>query len=157
MLESFPIRNEEKEIREQISPNTLHAEHLKEGIKPIMTAFLDEEDLEASKEAIEKIKNQGEFVDYEGSPSELTKNNISHGGYQTYAISDSTSSNKWSKGYWNCTGIAVIGKNKNGEEISFLSHQDPRYFITNEKDLSQKFKKDLLKLTCNILFDSVFR
>jgi hypothetical protein len=45
-------------------------------------------------------------------------------------ISNINTQNKYSNRYYNCTGIVVIGKDKEtGENISFLTHQDPLYFL----------------------------
>ncbi len=49
---------------------------------------------------------------------------------------------KLSRSFYNCTGAVVTGKDKNtSENISFLSHQDPEYFLDEEKKF--RFARDL--------------
>lgn len=49
-------------------------------------------------------------------------------------ISHTNSRNKYSNKYYNCTGLVVIGRDREtGENISFLTHQDPLYFLVTEQ------------------------
>lgn len=50
---------------------------------------------------------------------------------------------KFSESFKNCTGLVVAGVEKGtGKKISFLSHQDPQYFLTYSKD-TDEFTNDL--------------
>lgn len=84
-----------------------------------------------------QLKLCGDVLDvsYEGSQSYYDINNIDSQGYQTYVISPINKSDKYSIGYCNCTGLALIGRNRDsGIFESLISHQDPRFFLGNLKD-----------------------
>ncbi len=54
---------------------------------------------------------------------------------KSFIISPISSANKLSKEYVNCTGLIVVGKDKEtGKNISFLTHQNPRYFLGAAKE-----------------------
>lgn len=81
-------------------------------------------------------------VNYYGNPDELNKQGFKNPEFDSYVISPIDSLNKFSKSFKNCTGLVVTGIDKEtGKNISFLSHQDPAYFLY-KKD-SSKFVKDL--------------
>ena len=49
-------------------------------------------------------------------------------------ISEVDTKNKYSEEYYNCTGVAAVGVDKEtGENISLLTHQNPRFFFPNDK------------------------
>ena len=146
----IPFKSENIAETEKI-PDALKSEHLKEGVKPIMTAILDGSNLGESENAIEKIVESGEFVNYDENPDVLKRNNMRNAGVQTYAISDSNEKNKYSRRYWNCTGVAIVGTNKEtGEQVSFLSHQDPWKFLeANERDFMNDLSESIKKLKQN--------
>lgn len=126
-------------------PNALHSEHLRDSVRPIMVAILSEDTLGDSYTLIRQIRGQGVFVNYDGDPRELRVNNMINAGEMTYVISDISARDKWSKRYWNCTGIAAVGVDKEtGQEVSFMSHQDPWTFLVGEK-YEKEFKDDLKK------------
>lgn len=87
----------------------------------------------------QKIRN----VDWWGDPKELIRQNFKNAGRGTYTISPVDNSDKFSKGFRNCTGLLVAGQNKEtGENISFFTHQDP-YFFLRENEKKNKFVNDL--------------
>ncbi|MBU3978748.1 hypothetical protein KJ980_07225 [Patescibacteria group bacterium] len=62
---------------------------------------------------------------------------------QSYIISPLDENNKASNLYNDCTGILLIGQDKiTGNNISLLSHQNPRYFLINQ-DNKNTFKHGL--------------
>lgn len=128
------------------TPDALKSEHLNEGVRPILASINDHEQKwdDEMNETISKIGREGEFVDFAAN-----QNNMLNAGEHTYVISNCSESSKWSESYWNCTGVAVIGVDKEtGKEISILTHQNPEEFLgKNEKD----FESDLSKVITNLL------
>ncbi|OGN03132.1 MAG: hypothetical protein A2655_00815 [Candidatus Yanofskybacteria bacterium RIFCSPHIGHO2_01_FULL_43_42] len=123
------------------SKNPLKSEHLKKGIKPIMFCVGTPEQFgqyfEDENEVIEDFPpldaNLHSSVDYYEKPEKLKERKFRNAGHYTYVISSVDSSNKFSKSYANCTGLVVAGIDKEtGKNISFLSHQDPDYFLGGE-------------------------
>ncbi len=127
------------------------AEYLKSDIRPIMACvgtredFLDSPHLKEIRrvrngiDTSQKIHN----VDYYADKGELDANNFKHDGRMTYVISDINNKDKFSEGFKNCTGLVVAGKDKKtGENISFLTHQDPDYFLDGVEN-KNKLKEDL--------------
>lgn len=54
-------------------------------------------------------------------------------GTHSCTISKTNNSDKWSREYRNCTAIVAIGKSREtGENISFLTHQDPHFFLSRK-------------------------
>lgn len=80
--------------------------------------------------------NQAHNIDWASSKKELMKNRFLNAGERTYVISPIDNSDKFSKELSRCTGLIIAGTDKKtGENISFLSHQDPyALFINLKKD-----------------------
>lgn len=106
-----------------------HLEHL-EGVKPIV----------ASLETVEVLEG-GRFRDvdsemislYEKPDSAKEKGYIKNGD-EGYIMSAISGSEKMSFNYAECTGVAVVGIDINtGENISFLTHQNPTHFLNKER------------------------
>jgi hypothetical protein len=128
-------------------PNPLHNGHLLEGVKPIRASIIENEQLDyITKEAIDKIEKGGEFVNYDHKPGEAKASNMLEFG-AAHIISDCNTKDKYSKRYGDCTGVACVGTDKNTEEqISLLTHQDPKRFLEDtggwlERDLTERLKK----------------
>jgi hypothetical protein len=89
-------------------------------------------------------------VDYYGSPTYLAGQNFKNGGWESYVISPVDNLDKFSRSFKNCTGIVVVGYDKRtGENISFLSHEDPAYFLdkyTNQNNFVSDLRQRLLEL-----------
>ncbi len=126
--------------------------HLKKGIAPIMACIGTPEQFKkspgADREAFHDIDSNRpgiHNVDYYGNPDDLAKQQFKNAGNYSYVISAIDGSNKFSKSFLNCTGLIVTGKDKEtGENISFLSHQDPYYFLDPGNEEKQKrFLNDL--------------
>ena len=86
-------------------------------------------------------------VDYFGDPISLVEKKMKNAGKNSYAISPIDDLDKFSNTFKNCTGLLVTGKDKEtGKNISFLSHQDPGYFL-NKEDNRRAFTSDLRQRT----------
>lgn len=72
------------------------------------------------------------------------ENGIKGAGFNSYVISPITEQNLFSDKYLNCTGTIGIGRDKiSGKEISFLSHQDPEFFVNKGQEETDNFKNSL--------------
>src|SRR3989338_2804368 len=132
--------------------NSLHAEHLKDGVRPIMACVgMPEqfsETLGPEKKLLEyddqRLLQEGiRNVDYFGEPQELERENYKNAGDYSYAISPVDDTDKFSREFRNCTGLAVIGTDKeSGASVSFFSHQDPNHFLSGTKN-TEHFTHDV--------------
>mgnify|MGYP001616859372 CR=1 FL=1 len=119
------------------SKNPLKSEHLKEGVRPIMAGIGTRNQFMSHSGAEKIIFERADTdtsgmhnVDYYGNPEDLAEKKFKNAGKYSYVISPIDNSDKFSKSFLNCTGRVVTGQDKNtGEDISFLSHQDPAYFL----------------------------
>lgn len=134
MLEGFFQKEPEK--------NSLQSEHL-ENIRPIIACLCDEKNLDPeTSKVLNHITATGQKIDFYGDVVVLDERNIRNAGMGTYVISETNKTDKYSEEYANCTGIALVGTDKDtGEQISFLSHQNPPIFLDVYK---RRFKKDLI-------------
>jgi hypothetical protein len=136
------------ENREKLS-NPLKSEHLIESAKPIMACMGTPKQFKDNpgdeKEAFQNSNPDFEgthSVNYYDDPEELKKKEFKNEGIETYVITTVDSFDKYSDGFRNCTGIVAAGKDKKtGEEISFMSHQDSREFLSG--GIKDKFFADL--------------
>jgi hypothetical protein len=117
--------------------NPLKSEHLMEGVSPIMTCYGLPKDFKGQmgieKEAfLGRPENSPRTVDidYFADPEELWDRNIRNAGSNSYMISGVDDLNKFSSEFKNCTGLVVVGRDRRtGKNISFMSHQNPMYFL----------------------------
>lgn len=87
-----------------------------------------------------KIFMEGTLVNYYEDAGNIKKEGML-GAFPAYVISKVDETPKRSESYRNCMTVIVVGEDKEtGKQISFLSHQNPSYFLTTEKD---QFQKDL--------------
>ncbi|MCK9351729.1 MAG: hypothetical protein WCT49_05160 [Candidatus Paceibacterota bacterium] len=151
MNEQFfpPVENERPENGLGAELNTLKSEHLNEGVRPIiagvgtLSEFYQEEDSIVRK-IFKGPENDTTLddVNYFDSPENLTNRNYKNPSEDSYVISPVNDKDKISRSYRDCTGIAVSGVDKEtGKNISFLSHQDPKYFLSEQN--TDAFFKDL--------------
>jgi len=118
---------------------------LREGVHPIVACIGSKKDFD---DQLSEIKSRArnpdtKNVNYSDFAINNTKNGFKHAGFETYVISPIDSSNKWSTGFYDCTGIVAVGIDKEtGKEISFMSHQDPKLFLKKHKDV---FINDMLE------------
>ena len=122
--------------------NTLKSEHLKKGVMPIIACVGTKENygLEELKK-IENFKKTSENIEYPYDPKKLKELGYKTGGEKTYTISDISIEPKFSEDSDECTFLAAVGTEKgSGENISILTHQDPKSFHGETRD---SFEKDL--------------
>ncbi len=109
--------------------------HLKEGVLPIrvcIEAYKNMYDDNIYKKTRE-LKNNSQDIKWNSTADDYKKNNILTGKYDNYSISEINEKNKFSTGYLNCTGIVLVGIDKEtGENISILTHQ------TSGEDMKDK-------------------
>jgi hypothetical protein len=80
-----------------------------------------------------------------GDLEQLEKEGFKHNGMESYLISPVDERDWFSDQYANCTAMIAIGRDeKTGKEISFLSHQDPRYFVDGDDEGMEKFASDMI-------------
>ena len=136
--------NLEKPNKEEI--NTLKGEHLKEGISPIMGGiYNDKELMDEDNNFFNEFKKNATFVNFKSNPDEASRNRFLNSGKETYVISAIDKTNKYSKDFYSCTSVYGVGIDKDtGENISFVTHQDPDKFLKNT-NIQNDFKDDLCK------------
>ena len=85
------------------------------------------------------------WVDWHGGDLEaLERQGFKHTGPDSYLICPLTEANIFSDKYINCTGVLALGTDKvTGNEIAFLSHQDPKVFKSDNEIMKEKFAIDL--------------
>ena len=151
MGNSFEALHQPKQtLKPEPLKEALNSEHLTEGIHPIMTCAGTQEYFKKNATGKENILNSKESilyglhdVDYYGDPQKLKELKFKNAGSYSYVISPVDNKDKISHEYYNCTGVIVTGHDKNtDQDISFLSHQDPGYFITS--DHRDNFSEDLI-------------
>lgn len=125
--------------------------HLNEGIKPIYVSLMSTYPSEFNVYTFVDIYNVvDEFKDdlrthninWADKEVNLDSKKYLHAGLQSYVISSIDEDRKFSKGFHACTGLVVVGVDKNiGKNISFITHQFP-IALSNE-DKKVKFLSDL--------------
>jgi len=117
-------------------------------LKPIMTCVGTLEDFGGKlKGKLKALKTGTSFsaenVDFWESKEKIEKRGQKNAGNNTYVISSISSKDKFSRNFYNCTGLVVVGiDEKDGKDISFISHQEPGV-ILNMGGVGQLFKQDL--------------
>jgi hypothetical protein len=125
------------------SRNSLKSEHLKEGIKPIIACLGSLHRFIKGRVFYNDFGSPDEHnVSYWMKASDMDRAGLKNAGENSYVISPVDDFNKYSMGFRNCTGLVAVGEDKEtGKNISFLSHQNPKFFLTSSnKDI---FIKDL--------------
>ncbi len=121
--------------------DVLKAEHLAEGVKPIMGCVGTREEFKYDVDKLEDLEQIGHNVEWAASQDKLDKQDFKNAGRETYAISTVDSKPKFTKKLYKCTSLAVVGVDATtGKEISILTHQDPQKFLGEDSEL---FKDDL--------------
>lgn len=113
--------------------------------KPIIASIINSKEIdEQTKKTFLEIEEKGQFIDYYGKKELFDKNNIKNAGQKAYAISECNEKSKYSTGYYDCTGVIVVGEEKEGhKQVSFMTHQDPES-ILNIDGRKEEFSKDLI-------------
>lgn len=90
-----------------------------------------------------KLKNP-KNIDQESSKKEIKENNFL-GGEKTYVFSEIDNSDKFSRKLTRCIGLIVSGIDKQtGQNISFVSHQDPFKILLEKREEFEKHLKQRL-------------
>ncbi len=114
-MEKFHILNKEK------------FKHLKEGMHSIQICLdiydvLNYDDLSGRTE---KLKKNSQDIKWRGKTEYYAKNHILSNKDGNWSISEINEQNKFSEKYLNCTGVVLVGTDKEtGENISILTHQE---------------------------------
>ncbi len=105
--------------------------HLESNFQPIRVCIHNKNNYENSTfVGNDEYINTFQDVDYSGSNDYYKLNKMLNGGWETYVISDMNSKNKFTKGLYDCTGFIIVGEDKDtNQNISILSHQDPKEFL----------------------------
>ena len=123
--------------------DTLKSEHLAEGIRPIMACVGTAGDYGGELSLLEEIEEVGHNSDYHGDPKLLNRHGFkadSLAGSPTYVVSPIDERPKFTKGLCDCTTLVAVGREDGtGKEVSFLTHQDPKWFL---KKQGHDFDKD---------------
>lgn len=127
-----------------------HFGHLEKGVKPIFVCVGTPEDFyDADHEDKEDPYNRINFfglrrvknVNFLNNTYDRDPNSTLNGGHETYVISAIDNHPKYSERFLDCTGLVVVGIDKEtGENISFLSHQWQEKFLHNFREI---FLRDL--------------
>lgn len=87
-------------------------------------AYVDHRD-EQFKKKIEEYKNNSQNIRYRASYEYNKVNNILSNREGNYSISEINEKNKFSDNYINCTGVVLVGIDKEtGENISLLTQEE---------------------------------
>ena len=130
-----PDGEAEKNISEKVE--------LRKGIQPAQMEIVDSSE---GNEELDLLREEATYwVDFEGGDLEaLEAEGFKHDGPESYLISPVDTRNWLSDHYFSCTGVVGIGRDAGtGKEISFLSHQDPNYFIDGGYEKPEKFAQAL--------------
>lgn len=118
--------------------------HLRSDVKPIM-ACLDDQKPDDLKKVFSDSEHGFDFLNMDMNPEQKDEDFIAEfkEDLWAYIISPVDNKDKFSLKYAECTGLAVVGIDKEtGENISFLSHQNPGFFLLYDDD---NFIRDLKK------------
>ncbi len=125
---------------------------LREGVQSLSVEIVD---IDEGNEELETLREQMEmdteetgtvhWIDFDGGDlEEMAAAGIKHDGVASYFISPISERNWFSDRYFNCTAVVAIGRDTaTGKEVSFLSHQDPAYFIDGEDEKKIKFRQEM--------------
>ena len=90
---------------------------------------------------VELLKKYSEDIHWQSNPVYYREHHIKSNQNGTYVISEASEKNKYSEGYLNCTGLIMIGVDKEtGDNISVVTHQQSD--STTLAD-AEKFIRDL--------------
>lgn len=112
--------------------------HLEKGISPIRIC-LDVNDEKGNEDEFVKKFKENADTPYKGA--DLSGKLVSH------VMSPVNSRNKYSENYYVCDGVVAVGVDRTtGENISFLTHENPNYTMTDEiesfdKKLTEKLEE----------------
>lgn len=107
-----------------------------ENYSPIRSIIINSNMIDPDTEKqLKEINDKGIEIDYHASVNYFKRLHMLHNGSETYVISTCSPQDKFSKDYYNCTGIIMVGKDKNSKkQLSIMTHQDPEKFLTTKKE-----------------------
>lgn len=126
--------------------DTPKSEHLKEGVRPIIACINESKKCNffgsvPMPDVPGDAHDNALDVQYGADIYDMRMKKIINNGEETYLISPIDKRNKLSSEYRNCTGLVAVGiAKKDGQNISFLTHQYPIRFL---HDSRRAFKHDL--------------
>lgn len=122
-------------------------EDIMPSCKQIVDLAYGNRELESIRKLMDENQQKGvlNWVDFDGGDlDKLKEYGFKHSGAESYLISPVSEQDLFSDHYFNCTAVVAIGRDSaTGNEISFLSHQDPRYFIDGDDKEKEKFSMAL--------------
>lgn len=120
------------------STNSLKGEHLRPDVRPVIAALLNWRFYKegASADGIRRIKEKGLFVNSKVATSEAAEMGMIGKGADTYVISEFDERDKRTNPLINCTSLVVIGRDADSVERSFMTHQNPDYFLKHREEFS---------------------
>lgn len=133
------LENNQKEPQ-----NTLKSEHLNEGVAPIIGGIYNRKEMTDKDTAFfDNFKKSAVVVNHSMEGDIAKREGLYNAGRATYIMSKIDKENKYSEKYFDCTAVYAVGVDKStGENISFLSHQDPEKILKNT-DILLSFKNNL--------------
>lgn len=148
---------------EQLKKQTLAREHLRDGTPHIVFNLINtdksedgsssESMLTEKSEEVIKIINNGSELNLDYGIKNIEWRYLKTGKRESgpnlinsyHMISSVSEKDKYSKGYCNCVGTAIVGTSKDtGKEISFITHIDSDYGDPN-KDYGEEHASMLIK------------
>ncbi|MCX6795562.1 MAG: hypothetical protein NT165_02455 [Candidatus Falkowbacteria bacterium] len=107
----------------------------------ILACILDEEAISPYDQVnLDFIKERGDNLDWDAGAEVHLENNMKNAGQGSYIISEGNEKDKFSLGYGDCLGFAMVGKDAEGKEISLMSHKKPENAFGPKKE---EFENDL--------------
>ena len=134
--------------------DTLKSEHLIDS-RPIIACVGTIGDYGGELSLLEEIEAVGHNSDYHGDPKLLNRQGFkadSLAGSPTYVVSPIDERPKFTEELYDCTTLVAVGREDGtGQEVSFLTHQDPKWFLKKqghhfEKDTEERLRE--LKERC---------
>lgn len=139
------------ETNQEIQNNIHEKVHLRADIAPIRAQLevhdSGNKELETIREHIEDGQEAGtiHWVDFDGGDlDELEANGFKQAGGNSYLISPISERDWFSDHYMSCTAVVAMGRDpKTGKELSFLTHQDPNFFVDGGDEEADQFAQAL--------------
>ena len=117
-------------------------EHLDPPFEPITTSITEGYKVGNHMEVTDLFDSSRiEGVNYYADPGAIQERGQLSAGKQTYVLSAISPAPKISDQYCNCQGLVVGGVSHEGEELSFLTHHDPKKIM--QAEVWKEFEADL--------------
>lgn len=135
------------QIRKNTTESILHSSETDKIHQPPLVCLVDSGHIDGmTQKNISEIEKSGEYVNFSGDRSFTKEYHMLNQDRGTYIISNINEKDKYSKSFFNCTGLVGFGIDKDTKQVvSFLSHQNPDSFLgVHKTDFIQDMKKTLL-------------